>query len=545
MSLLRNKIKYFKPGISSLIAFWVFTLILVDISGEFPLIDDWAYVKSVFAFTELNQVIIYDRIAITFFSNLIWGTAFVKLFGFSFLILRISSVVAAIILLFTFYKILSFFTSNESIKIISTSFLAFNPLFYLLSLTFMTDVFFLMLSFISIFFFLSFFKKRNLNYLIMAFLFSIIATLSRQVGLIIPISFVVIFILNKPLKNRETLLVLLGLFVNIFSLIIYYTLLKKNSLTPSHYTLHTNSLLNDLSNFDLSVIKRWSFYLYTSIVSLLILLSPLFFSLIKWNKINKKRFLYSFGISTLITCLINFFRKTSFPFNGDIINDYGMGGYFFSNAIQRVDQLSYQIPVAINIIIITWALSLFIYFISSNFESLLCKVKKSNQIKFLILCMILYYPTFGLVFVFDRYLLLILILSIPVLVYFMENHINPTYKTICILMIGISGMCSVICTSDYFEYNRVKWKALNHLNNVLNIKTENIDGGMEFNAWFNYENDLFNSNVKKEWWCVKNDHYLITIDKKKRGYKVFKTYPYENWMGIKKRKLFVLKKANI
>tara|TARA_B100001540_G_C15660305_1_gene575245 strand:+ start:129 stop:512 length:384 start_codon:yes stop_codon:yes gene_type:complete len=127
----------------------------------------------------------------------------------------------------------------------------------------------------------------------------------------------------------------------------------------------------------------------------------------------------------------------------------------------------------------------------------------------------------------------------------MENHINPTYKTICILMIGISGMCSVICTSDYFEYNRVKWKALNHLNNVLNIKTENIDGGMEFNAWFNYENDLFNSNVKKEWWCVKNDHYLITIDKKKRGYKVFKTYPYENWMGIKKRKLFVLKKANI
>ena len=58
-------------------------------------------------------------------------------------------------------------------------------------------------------------------------------------------------------------------------------------------------------------------------------------------------------------------------------------------------------------------------------------------------------------------------------------------------------MCSVICTSDYFEYNRVKWKALNHLNNVLNIKTENIDGGMEFNAWFNYENDLFNSNVKK------------------------------------------------
>ena len=69
MSLLRNKIKYFKPGISSLIAFWVFTLILVDISGEFPLIDDWAYVKSVFAFTELNQVIIYDRIAITFFQT--------------------------------------------------------------------------------------------------------------------------------------------------------------------------------------------------------------------------------------------------------------------------------------------------------------------------------------------------------------------------------------------------------------------------------------------------------------------------------------------
>ena len=112
-------------------------------------------------------------------------------------------------------------------------------------------------------------------------------------------------------------------------------------------------------------------------------------------------------------------------------------------------------------------------------------------------------------------------------------------------MITLSGLYSVICTSDYFEYNRVKWKALNHLSNELNIKTENIDGGMEFNAWFNYENDLFTSNVNKEWWCVKNDNYLITIDKKKTDYKIFKTYPYSNWMGFKKRKLFVLKKANI
>ena len=98
--------------------------------------------------------------------------------------------------------------------------------------------------------------------------------------------------------------------------------------------------------------------------------------------------------------------------NGDIINDYGMGGYFFSNANQRVDQLSHQIPAAINLIIIACALSLFIYFIFSKFKSLLSKLKESNQIKFLILCMVLYYPTFGLVFVFDRYLLLILILMI-------------------------------------------------------------------------------------------------------------------------------------
>ena len=545
MSSLTDKIKYFKPGILSLITFWVFSLFLVDISGEFPLIDDWAYAKSVYAFSELDQVIIYDRIAVTFFSNLIWGTAFVKIFGFSFLILRVSSVVAAIILIFTFYKILSFFTSNETIKIISTSFIAFNPLFYLLSLTFMTDVFFLMLSFISIFFFLSFLNKRNLSYLIIAFVFSIMATLSRQVGLIIPISFVVIFLLNHPLKNRQTLLVLLGLFINIFSLITYYFVLNKNSLTPSHYTLHTNYLFYDLSNFDVSVIKRWSFYLYTSVISLLILLSPLFFTLMKWDKINKKLLFLSFGISTFISILINIFRKTSFPFNGDIINDYGMGGYFFSNANQRIDQLSYQIPAGINLIMITCALSLFIYFICSKFKRLSNKIKESNQIKFLILCMVLYYPTFGLVFVFDRYLLLILILTIPIIVFFMAKHLTLINKTVCIVMITISGLYSVICTSDYFEYNRVKWNALNHLSNELNIKTENINGGMEFNAWHNYNNDLFNSDVNKEWWCVKNDHYMITIDKQKKDYKIFKTYQYSNWMGFKKRKLFVLKKTNI
>jgi hypothetical protein len=531
-----------KKGIIGLLVLWVLSLFLINIKGEFALIDDWAYAKSVMDFSEFGVFKIYDRIAITFISNLLWGSLFTKLFGFSFFVLRISTVVAGAILIYTFYQWLGLLTENQKLRVFCTAVLAFNPLFYVLSTTFMTDIFFLMNACISLYFFTVYLKNDKLNLLVWAFLFVIIASLSRQVGMVIPIAFLLVSFGKKiPIKHR--LFTYGGVLISICSLILYYILLASNKSTPSHYTMHPNELYNQVISLNKEIVLRWFFYLYTTIVSLSVLLLPFSLYILSQQKVKTKK-----AILILSSCLLGFgliglFRDTTFPFNGQIINDYGIGGYFFFAPYSRVAQMSYDLPDLFNVGLISISAGVLIYVVSETFSTLRQKLKVSRVLQFLLWTAVLYYPCFGFVYVFDRYLLFHFILLIPLLILLFHDaltHSSSSYSAYFVL--AVFGLFTLIGTHDYFEYNRTKTKALNDLTQKQKIRPEYIDGGMEFNAWHGYEKDFYEGNVGKDWWCIKEDDYLISIDKEVKGFTIYKEYPYSNWVGLKQRRLFVLKK---
>lgn len=531
-----------QKGIFYILSLWIISLLLVNITGEFALIDDWAYAKSVRNFSEYGIFKIYDRIAITFVSNLLWGSLFTKIFGFSFFVLRMSTVVAGGVLIYTFYRWIGLITENQKLQLFCSALLAFNPLFYVLSTTFMTDIFFLMNACISLYFFTAYLKGERLKLLFWAFFFAIIATLSRQVGMVIPLSFLLVsFGKNIPLKHR--IYTSIGTLGTLCCLLFYYLLLNANNSLPSHYTLHSNELIHQLSGMNKQIIFRWLFYFYTSIVSLSILLLPVGLYLLGQIKVNSINILLIFLSFLLIIGIIGVFRDTTFPFNGQIINDYGVGGYFFSTPQYRIDQLSFDLPDWLITIVISLSLSVFSYLILAQLKTARDTYKNSRLIQFLTLSIIIYYPCFGFVFVFDRYLLFHIIMIIPLLILVVNTSrvkVKKSFFGLAILL--IFSALTVIGTRDYFEYNRIKTKALNDLTVKQHILPKHIDGGIEFNAWNSYEGDFFKSNVGKEWWCVYEDKYLISIDKEVKGFTVYKEYPYSSWFGLKKRNLMILKK---
>lgn len=525
-----------------LLTIWIISLLLVNITGEFALIDDWAYAKSVRDFSEYGIFKIYDRIAITFVSNLLWGSLFTKIFGFSFFVLRMSTVVAGGVLIYTFYRWIGLITENQKLQLFCSALLAFNPLFYVLSTTFMTDIFFLMNACISLYFFTAYLKGERLKLLFWAFFFSIVATLSRQVGMVIPLSFLLVsFGKNIPLKHR--IYSYIGVFFSICTLILYYLLLASQKSTPSHYTMHPNEIYHQLAGINREILLRWLFYLYTTVVSLSILLLPLGLFALSQTKVNIKKALLIFSSCLIGFGLISFFRETTFPFNGQIINDYGIGGYFFYEPYTRVAQMSFDLPDWFNITIISISVGVLIYLISEQFHSLRPKLKGSRQVKFLVWTAVLYYPCFGIVYVFDRYLLFHFIVLIPLMIIFFKDSFKPNLNSYSgYLVFALFSLFTIIGTKDYFEYNRTKSKALKELTDEQNVSPDHIDGGMEFNAWHGYEKDFYKGNVGKDWWCIKEDNYLISIDKKVKGFTSYKEYTYTSWLGLKKRRLFVLKK---
>src|SRR4051812_5759766 len=80
--------------------------LIIQPFGEFPLNDDWSYTWSVKKFVEEGVIDIGGWPAMTLATHILWGSLFVKIFGFSFVTLRISTWVSVLIGMFFFEKLL-------------------------------------------------------------------------------------------------------------------------------------------------------------------------------------------------------------------------------------------------------------------------------------------------------------------------------------------------------------------------------------------------------------------------------------------------------
>ena len=240
--------------------------------------------------------------------------------------------------------------------------------------------------------------------------------------------------------------------------------------------MHPNYLYHQMISLNKQIILRWFFYLYTTVVSLSILLLPLGIYLLSQQKVKTKKALFIFVFCFLGFGFIGLFRDTTFPFAGQIINDYGIGGYFFYKPYSRVAQMSFNLPDWFNVGLISMSVGVLIYVISEIFSSLRQKFRVSRTLQFLVWTSILYYPCFGFVYVFDRYLLFHFILLIPLLILILHDALKdakPSYSACGVL--AAFGLFTIIGTNDYFEYNRTKTKALNELIQVQKIRPEYID----------------------------------------------------------------------
>src|SRR5690348_12597464 len=126
--------------------------LIVQPFGNYPLNDDWSYAKSVIIMQNENRLDIGDWPAMTLVTHLLWGFAFVKLFGFSFLTLRISTIISMLIGMWVLNRLVTRITENKLSGFIACLTLLFNPIFFGVSNTFMTDVNFVTLLILTFYF---------------------------------------------------------------------------------------------------------------------------------------------------------------------------------------------------------------------------------------------------------------------------------------------------------------------------------------------------------------------------------------------------------
>jgi hypothetical protein len=114
--------------------------VLVYSPVDVPIVDDWTYAWSVEHFLHMGELRMLEWSAHYPLAQILWGALFSRLLGFSFVILRLSTLVLAWAGLLAFFLTLRELGIKPVLAGLGTLMLWCNPVFFVLSHSFMTDV---------------------------------------------------------------------------------------------------------------------------------------------------------------------------------------------------------------------------------------------------------------------------------------------------------------------------------------------------------------------------------------------------------------------
>lgn len=168
--------------------FFIISCLLVSPLRNVPLIDDWTYAWSVEHLLKTGHLAVLDWSAQYPIFQTLWGAPWALLFGFSFGVLRLSTVVLAIFGCGALYLTLRELGLNRERSLLGALALAANPVFFVLSFSFMTDVPFLSMMNLAVLCYVAGIKRDQAAWLWAGGLFATAAFLSRQIGFLLPLA---------------------------------------------------------------------------------------------------------------------------------------------------------------------------------------------------------------------------------------------------------------------------------------------------------------------------------------------------------------------
>ena len=527
-----------------LFACWALAAAVVNPIGDFPLNDDFSFGRTAFNLVEKNQFLFDEWLSMTLVTQVLWGGAFCKIFGFSFTTLRFSTWVLALIGLLAFYKTGRELGQRQTTCLFASLVLAFNPLFFSLSYTFMSDVPFASMLMVSTLFFVKFFKNKKSKWLVWATLFALLATFVRQLGLMLPLSFAIVWLLGGRGDKRQALTALLPLVIIGTALFFYQKWFAASQGIPETYGTFSKLFKRvDNAGFWIACWERVGLLL----IYMGFFLLPIHILFIKKSISKKGIFLTLFFIGLGLWAMLTIWHR--FPW-GNVLYNLGLGpkvlkdGYFSINVYPSLPTWGTRgiaiIGMLGGVLLIANLVGWFSRKNQLNANKLVGRFALVN---------IVVYGGFLLldVYFFDRYFIPLIMMGVFFLLSaqpFLLSSANRKWPNCFVKYAALSfflliAAFSVAATHDYLSWNRARWQALHFLTHEKSISPNQIDGGFEFNGWHKTKAER-NENSPKSWWWVDEDDYVVTFGKMD-GFEKMKGYPYQRFLPPGVDSVFILK----
>jgi hypothetical protein len=496
---------------------WCAAVALANPIGDFPLNDDWAYGQNARALAVENRLYFSDWPAMTLMAHTLWGALFCKIFGFSFTVLRFSTLLMGLLGLVGFYQLLKWAGLSRHMMFGLTLLLAFNPFWFLLANSYMTDVPFLATLFWSTLFFLKTIEKPAFGTLLAATFFALWACFIRQLGLFVPGVFLLLLLYYQPINWRNALYAVLPAAVCFASMQAFTGWLRQTGQLSEAYRGIEDLWRSVMDNQELftAVVQRSGIVLMT----LGLFLLPLLISTFR-KEINFRKPAVWLLLLPAAYCV---WRGWLYFPVGNIFYNFGLGPKLVKDAFWGVN----ADPILPN----GWFLCLKMAAAIGAGLLMLSLLPKGTTTerqgvmrKFSLGFCLLYWVFVCLnPLLLDRYLFVLLPFILLLLGISTER-----FSKYGIALWVVMALFSIVATHDYLAWNRARWQAGNQLLEQ-GVTPKQIDGGFEFNGWHQSGPVSQKDRTLKSWWFVSDDEWIVSFGSL-GGYDPVAVVPYRRWL---------------
>jgi hypothetical protein len=505
MSLVEKIFRY--PAISVGVLFLVAEIFIFP-NGNFPLNDDWAYALCVKNFVSAGSFSFSFWQAIPNLPSILLGIIFCKIFGFSFVVLRMTSILLTFSSVLLLGHTLGKYHSNKRTVFLILLVFAFNPLVFNLSNTFMPESMLTFLTIACVHFILSHINTQGKAAFVGLSVFSSLAVLSRQSALVIPLSFVAV---NFLLKRKEKWMSFFPLIMSALALFLFTEIAKAKDVLPANYGLQANSIFYQLLHPSAWLILKLAYYPLNSLICLGLLLLPISLSFFKEMqqilRSNKYAHLILFFL-LIWTTLKLYYAYDTFPCNGNMFYQGGLGPVIMNGMdTDHLNNHSFGFVCLNSLLSLLGILSCFVIFF--KLRSLVSNETQKFFALFTFILSFIYLTAISCNFANDRYLVFIL----PFLLSAFAFHTSIDISKIkFILPFVFLTLYAILGTNDYLAVNEQRKNAADYFMNEKKLAPCDIDGGFEYNGWNCSTNGKYLPTHKGRWWWVKDDQYLISAE---------------------------------
>jgi hypothetical protein len=234
-------------GLLAIALSWLLALIVINPIGDFPVADDWAYFSSVRDLVEHGRLVYSSWAAPNLVSQIAWGSLFALPFGVNYTSLRFSTEVLALLAAGALYLTLRRFGCRSWVALLGGLVLLFNPLCFVLSASFMSDVPYTAMQTVAILFLIGALATGSAVQRNIGWSFAVSALLCRQVGMAIPLGYGAAKLSRTRTASQNALQCFLPFAGFIVLQVLFQVGLKYSGLMPANYGQQVDFIVSNIT----------------------------------------------------------------------------------------------------------------------------------------------------------------------------------------------------------------------------------------------------------------------------------------------------------